>query len=113
MKVTFKANVRFKEFSPELEYILHHLRKVEAPVPEIVVTSVNDSEHMTLSKHYSNQALDVRTKNFKDLPSKRAYQKALQDSLGTDFAVILEFIGGANEHIHVQLRKGLSTFTPS
>lgn len=113
MKVSFKPNVRFKEFTPELEYILFHLRRVEAPVPEIVVTSVNDSEHMTLSKHYSNQALDVRTKNFPDLPAKRAYQKALQDALGTSFAVIFEYVGEAQEHLHCQLRKGLSTFTPS
>jgi hydrogenase maturation factor HypF (carbamoyltransferase family) len=112
LRVRFKDNVRIREFSPEIEHILFHLRRVEAPVDAVWVTSGNDSTHMTLSKHYTNQALDVRSKNFPSLTAKRAYQKALQVALGTQFAVILEYVGGVQEHFHIQLRKGLTEFQP-
>ncbi len=112
MKVLFKPGVRIKEFSPEIERILHHLRRLPAPVDAIWVTSINDSKHMTLSKHYTNQAVDIRSKNFPSLKEKRAYQKALQALLGPQFSVLFEYVGEPNEHFHSQLRKGLTKFTP-
>lgn len=104
-KVSFKPGVRFKEFSPALEHILHHLRRVESPV-DLTVTSVNDGEHMTLSRHYTNEALDLRSKNFPSLREKREFQKRLQEALGPMFSVLFENVGEVQEHFHCQVRRG-------
>ena len=67
----------------------------------IVVTSGNDSEHMRESKHYTNEALDFRTKTFTK-EDKDAWIGVLKRRLGPEYQVILEHEGGANEHLHVE-----------
>lgn len=63
---------------------------------DVVITSGNDGKHMKGSKHYSNNALDLRTWNIpnRDLP---LFVKALAERLGPDYDVVLE-----DDHIHVE-----------
>lgn len=76
-----------------------------------VITSANDAKHSTTSLHYVGAAVDIRTRNIKEVFSHRAEAdqakkadeaareivKKLNDSLGLDFDVILE-----KDHIHIE-----------
>lgn len=115
-EIVFKENCRFKTFSPTLQWIFECLWKVKdnAGVDTITVTSVNDSRHSTDSRHYRDEAIDIRSKNFLGLDAKRKFAARLDELLNshlTDpekFIVIFESEGTINEHFHVQPRKGQS-----
>lgn len=114
--LTTKDTVRFKTFTPALLHMLRVLLRAsdmyfEVPARELVVTSANDSTHTKLSKHYTNEALDVRSKSFRTLREKQAFADKLRADLGDQFTVLLEHEGTDNEHFHLQVRKG-RTFAP-
>lgn len=69
---------------------------------DVTITSGNDSKHMKGSKHYSDAALDVRTKNFPSKAAKVAFKDAVQKRLGPDYQCLLEGEGTANEHLHIE-----------
>lgn len=63
---------------------------------ETYVTSMNDSTHMPGSKHYTDEAADVRTHDL--LPADIAYWASMiQRRLGSDYQVITE-----TDHIHIE-----------
>lgn len=68
---------------------------------DLVVTSGNDRTHSRGSKHYTDEALDFRTKNMLKT-EKHLFVATLKKRLGRDYDVILESEGGANEHLHVE-----------
>ncbi len=68
---------------------------------DLMVTSGNDSKHMTGSKHYTNNALDFRTKSF-SAAAKRVFRERLAVRLGPNYQIILEDEAGPNEHLHVE-----------
>lgn len=68
---------------------------------DITVTSGNDSKHKKGSKHYTDEALDIRTKNL-TRDEKHALCTAVQSRLGEDYQVFLEFEGGPQEHAHIE-----------
>lgn len=68
---------------------------------DIVITSGNDSTHMKGSKHYSDEALDVRTKTL-TAEQKHLLKDAVKARLGAGYDVVLESEGGSNEHLHVE-----------
>ena len=68
---------------------------------DLFVTSGNDKVHSRGSKHYSDEALDFRTKNMKSA-DKHAFVKELKRRLGRHYDVILEDEGGNNEHCHAE-----------
>lgn len=76
-----------------LEELSRKLNKV------IVVTSGNDSTHMKNSRHYTNQALDIRSKGY---PAKEMIT-FLASKLAPKYLILLESFGEANEHIHIEL----------
>lgn len=76
--------------------------------PKIVITSGNDSTHGDNSRHYKDEAMDVRAKNFPSRESKRAFRTRLEEILGAKFRVLIECEGQDNEHFHIQVRKGLN-----
>lgn len=117
--VTFKSNCRFARFTDALDFILGHLNKImnDIPsIPDLMVTSVNDSEHSRspLSRHYTDEAVDIRTHNFTDLMQVRTFVNQISARLNTDpealkancFTVLHESIGTPNEHIHIQVKIG-------
>ena len=68
---------------------------------DIVITSGNDKTHAMKSKHYSDEALDFRTKTMKPL-NKHNFVFGLKQRLGLHYDVILEDEGGPNEHCHAE-----------
>tara|TARA_R110002020_G_scaffold373638_1_gene585163 strand:+ start:155 stop:544 length:390 start_codon:yes stop_codon:yes gene_type:complete len=107
--MTVKASVRFKAFTPALIYILSVVYMEAAKcddVQSIVITSANDSRHSTHSRHYTSEALDIRTRNFPSGAARKRFTSALKRSLGPRFTVLFESAGTPNQHIHIQPKKG-------
>lgn len=72
---------------------------------KFVVTSCNDGVHMLGSLHYKGFAFDIRTHDI-TLLNRGTYltglTKEVKDMLGVEFDVLLEDLGGPNEHMHVE-----------
>lgn len=104
-----KAGVRFKAFTPALLRILRAVfavaSRTEQP-PEIVITSANDSTHSKNSRHYSNEALDLRVHNFASEAARLRFAALLRAELGPAFTVLYECAGTPNAHLHLQPKKG-------
>lgn len=110
--LTCKDTVRFKRFTPALLQMLAVLGALAAtysaaPDP-LVITSANDSTHDPHSRHYTDEALDLRTHNFMSPTARHLFQTALIARLGPQFTVLLENEGGPEEHLHVQVRRGMT-----
>ena len=112
--VRTKAGVRFGGFTRDLVALLQAVLSAAALVANadirgpVVITSASDGRHMRTSKHYTFQALDVRSKNFRSLAAKRRFLRTLKGLLGPRYTVLLERRGQPSEHFHLQLKKGLS-----
>lgn len=65
-------------------------------LPDMLITSGNDSEHMAGSKHFTNEALDFRTKHL-NAAQKQALVKDVKKRLGKDYDVVLE-----SDHLHIE-----------
>lgn len=109
---TKNASVRFKNLTPAMAWMLyrfeqyHRVMKVGNPT-NIVITSMNDGEHMVGSRHYTDEAIDIRTHNFESREQKIEFCLRFGDLLGPKFTILLENEGTPKEHIHVQVKKGL------
>jgi hypothetical protein len=68
---------------------------------DIVITAGNDGQHMVGSKHYTGDALDVRTKHL-SIVEKESLREMVRHRLGSNYDVILESVGAENEHLHVE-----------
>ena len=112
--ISLKPNCRIKTLPRGLVLILYGLYKFVRSRPdlcpaEVVITSINDSGHSKNSRHYKDEAVDLRSKNF--APSKKEpFRVALGVYLNTlcsdcQFTVLLEDLGTDNEHFHIQVRK--------
>lgn len=117
--VQFKEGVVVKELTPALMWIFECLGTAlnsYSWLTETVVTSVNDGLHAKTSRHYTNEAVDVRAKHFKTLDEKRNYMEILDLFLNQDpealksssFVILHEYVGTDNEHFHIQVRKGIT-----
>ncbi len=67
-------------------------------LPDMLITSANDSVHMQGSKHYSDEALDFRTKHL-SASEKQKLVAEVKKRLGPGYDVILE-----TDHLHVEVR---------
>ena len=117
-KVIFKSeDVKFKRPSPALVWIFYVLDRIARQVPglpsAIVITSINDGVHMTNSRHYSDEAVDIRSKNFRTPGLKERFRKILEAQLNNHvvmpghFVVLFEGANTENQHFHVQVRRGM------
>lgn len=68
---------------------------------ELVVTSARDGVHSKGSLHPKGLALDFRTKTIKTKEGKLQFHRDIADDL-LEFDVLLEDLGRANEHLHVE-----------
>lgn len=68
----------------------------------LVVTSITDSKHGDKSLHYKGLAFDCRTKHIEDTENKTSIYLKVKEMLGKEWDVILEDVGGPNEHIHCE-----------
>lgn len=114
-RVLFKETVKIGELTDAMAWMLKILKTVADfdPVPSaLVITSANDSKHQANSRHYSNEALDLRSKNFLSA-NKEPFRRLLEAQLNShpespdSFVVIFEGEGTDNEHFHVQVKRGM------
>lgn len=123
--ITFKEDVRIVVYSSAIEWILYCLRQIDLMPDQdqpanLVVTSVNDGQHSQVpkSRHYTNEAIDVRSKNFNTREAKTHFAFRLEMMLNAHqqhkncFSVIYEQEGTQNEHFHIQVRKGIIFSAP-
>lgn len=111
--IVVKDGVVFKKFTAGIIWAIARLdllSKISELCPaEIMITSANDSTHSAGSKHYYDEAFDVRSHNF-DVAKKELFRTQLEDFLNSNspcyFTVLLEYIGTPNEHFHIQVRRG-------
>ena len=68
---------------------------------DMVVTSGRDGRHMEGSLHYLDRALDFRTKHLTKAQKHTLLAEA-RHRLGSNYDVLLEHEGRANEHLHVE-----------
>lgn len=105
MNVTTKNRaVWFEEFTPAMRRILQVVWDLnDTHKYNLVITSANDSVHMKDSKHYDNEAIDLRTHNLKNPEEVRML---LKSKLGDKFTVLHESPGLPNAHLHIQTKRG-------
>ena len=114
--LAFKGGVRLKRLSKALIHIIHGIEHVYVysltGVPKVLtITSINDSKHSINSKHYTDKALYLRSKNFSTSADKKKFRRILEIYLNREyekprFRVLLESLGKPNEHFHIQVKKG-------
>jgi hypothetical protein len=66
---------------------------------EVVITAGTDGRHMKNSKHYTGDALDIRSK---DLSDKKRFLDLVLLRLGDGYQGFLESARTVNEHIHIE-----------
>ena len=69
---------------------------------DVTITSGNDSKHKKGSKHYTDEAIDIRSKNFPNKRAKQDFMAAVLLRLGPGYDMILESEGQPNEHVHLE-----------
>lgn len=111
MILTKSKSVRFDKLTPAMAYMLYSLSNFHndyrfAQPENLIITSLNDGVHGKNSRHYKDEAIDIRSKNFNTREDKRLFRQELELVLGNRFRVLLENEGTENEHFHVQVKKG-------
>jgi len=114
MPLAYKSGVRVMRRTQALSHMESCALATQAELgyPDVLmVTSANDSRHVTGSRHYSDEALDWRTKGpsantMGSTARKQRFRRRLTALLGDRFTVMLEGLGKPHEHIHVQVKKG-------
>ncbi len=94
-----KLGVRLALLEPQTALAMMVVESVaiKLTLPELVITSVNDSEHMDGSLHYLGLAFDIRTHSMRK-DQIDIFFKAIKDALGdSGFDIILE-----SDHIHIE-----------
>ena len=105
--IRLKPGVRLKELQPQMALAAHVVDGVfyDFSILECWITSANDGRHSPTSLHYRDglcRALDFRTHQT-DLDGREvALRNEVKARLGDDFDVVLEDVGGPNEHLHVE-----------
>src|SRR3990167_8066735 len=97
-KVFVKSGV-----TPRLLIIFAGVSNVARELPwDVTITAGTDGKHMKGSKHYSGEALDIRSKNFPTKRSKQDFVSAVLLRLGPGYEMFLEQEGKPNEHFHCE-----------
>ena len=108
--IMFKSEVKLDFSSVAITHMLFNLSRVSNQLGiDFTITSGNDGHgiHMRGSKHYINQAIDVRSKSFSP-EMKKTIWESMKTQMGPKFFVDLEHEGRDNEHFHIQVRQGTS-----
>ena len=93
-----KEGVRLKGLKPQTVLAMFICDAVYAKSGvELVITSVNDGQHMKTSKHYSGDAFDCRTRNISSKVIKDLILHDLKAQLENDFDIVDE-----GDHFHVE-----------
>ena len=114
MPLAYKHGVRIERRTMALSHMESCALATQADLgyPEVLlVTSANDSAHAVNSRHYTDDALDFRTKGplentMRSRARKLKFRRRYAELLGARFTVLFEGAGKPHEHIHVQVKKG-------
>lgn len=101
-----KDGVLFTKIAPGGFRILAAIDKVASSLPfDLTITSACDGMHSgPADPHHTGNAYDVRCH---DIVDKQSVLAAILAELPADrFYGFIEDAGGANEHIHAQVKKG-------
>jgi hypothetical protein len=115
-ELEFKYGIKIngRHFDPEIRRILDVVRLTAPPMlaQEIYVTSANDGGHKEGSKHFTDEAFDIRIRNVKDFKwgvtgdfiyndIVNAWVRQIALELGSDYDVVY---GDKNHlsHIHIE-----------
>jgi hypothetical protein len=105
MAIKFKEGVRVgRGPSPRLVLALVVASEVYAEHgADCVVTSLDDGEHSTRSRHYTGEAVDLRVKHVSSDTADEIFDELHHRllPLGPEYLVLREYRGEANDHIHV------------
>ena len=94
-----KPGVKITGLRPEMLIALQCADRIWDKLgQELVITSGIEGKHAANSDHYKGLAVDLRTRYF-TLPEQQVAYDSLKESLGEDFAVIIE-----STHMHVAYR---------
>jgi len=81
---------------------------VSGTTSDATVTYSTNGEHTSpASKHYTGEAVDLRTRDLTTNTQKVEFKEQLQDLLGSDYDVILE-----PDHIHLEYDPDIKTLKP-
>lgn len=69
-------------------------REIQGENYIMTITSAKDGKHMSNSKHYSGNAIDIRTRDMKEINDTA---REIKFELGEDYDVIVE-----KDHIHIE-----------
>ena len=111
MRVLVTDKVRFTELTPALVRIESALLDVAATRtdPDVIwITAIQNGKHMPTSWHYRNAALDFFTERGVAFVDVESFVADLRLALGPAFTVLHEDAGTPNEHVHTQVRKGIT-----
>ncbi len=101
--LTCKDGVVWKWLRPEIYRLFEGLEAIFARHKiDCVITSAIDGKHSTGSLHYSGYAIDIRSKSLPSAAKKQAVLKEIQALCGPGYDVLLEHLGGENEHFHLE-----------
>ena len=102
--IYFKDGVRIKILLPEIWTLFPILDEIWRVTAEKnpTITSANDSKHKLQSKHYVNQALDIRSKDLSEQQKDQILEELKKRLNPIGYDVILEGRGSSWEHYHVE-----------
>lgn len=105
--ILLKSGVSLRNLQPQVILAMMVVRDyfTDKGIKNFTVTSCNDGTHMKGSLHYEGRAFDTRTHDI-SLTNRTAWleqmRNDIKNALGNEFDVILEDVGGANEHLHIE-----------
>ena len=100
--ILFKGGVKT---IPLLEILVSVANAYDELGLDCVITSANDSKHMTGSKHYKDEALDFRTRTI-PRDKLQGFLDRVKFKLNipaSGYFAQLEHVGKPNEHLHIEL----------
>lgn len=74
----------------------HNARLILGLQGPTYVTSMNDSMHMRGSKHYTDEAVDLRTRDLSEVDITH-WASAIRARLGRGYQVVIE-----SDHLHIE-----------
>lgn len=105
--IIFKQGTSLYGLHPKVRAAIYKARKVFLDAGyRLVVTSAWDYTHGQNSFHHYGMAVDFRSQEIPSAAMKREIRDRLKRALGGEFDVILESLGGSNEHYHVEWEGG-------
>lgn len=92
-----KQTVKLQKLNPQIIIAMMVMDSVYSEHgKDLVITAINDGQHMQGSKHYTGDAFDARTKYFTDQERKAVFVE-IRERLPIDFDIVDEV-----DHFHVE-----------